>query len=172
MGDLNARVAERYPQLPRTHGVFNDAEVTIFGSLLAQHVDIERSTPTRLAPRQVHLRAEIRPRLRWLDAAPGATVELPVRITNRSDIAFAWSDAPFGLSFQIYQPDGTTERYENARQWFFPPLEPGEDREMTVSVTAPERAGDYVVSVDVVWEGICWLRERGSEPARVPLKVT
>ena len=110
--------------------------------------------------------------MRALDAAPGATVPLPLRITNRSDIAFAWSDSPFCLSYQLYHADGSTARYENARQWFFPPLEPGEDREMTIEIAAPERSGDYVISVDVVWEGICWLRERGSDVARVPLHVT
>jgi hypothetical protein len=63
------------------------------------------------------------------------------------------------------------ERYENARTWFIPTLEPGQERLMPVSVIAPERAGEYVIEFDVVWEGHCWLRERGNEPARVPLKV-
>ncbi|MDE3113036.1 MAG: class I SAM-dependent methyltransferase [Chloroflexota bacterium] len=170
-GDLNARVAERYARLPHTRAVFDGAEVLVFGSAVAPHVDLDRSTPARLVTRDVTLRAEIRPRVRLLEAAPGAVVDLPLRMWNRSDIPFAWSDAPFGLSYQLYRADESVERYENARLWFFPPLDPGVDREMVVPVVAPERPGDYVVAVDVVWEGICWLRERGSAVPRVPLRV-
>ncbi len=170
-GDLNARVAVRYARLPHTRAVFDRAEVLVFGSEIAPHVDVDRSTPSHLVTREVTLRAEIRPRMRRLEARPGEVVELPVRMWNRSDISFAWSDSPFGLSYQLYRDDDGVERYENARQWFNPPLEPGADREMTIHVTAPERPGEYVVAVDVVWEGICWLRDRGSPVAKVPLTV-
>ena len=170
-GDLNARFAERYPRVPRTRAVFDGADVLVFGSAVAPHVDVERSTPARLATRDVTLRADIRPRVRLLLASPGARIDLPLRLGNRSDIAFDWSDAPFGVSYQLYRPDGSVERYENARQYFMAPLEPGSDREMTLEVTAPLRPGDYLVHVDVVWEGICWLRERGSHAAVVPLQV-
>ncbi len=170
-GDLNARIAERYARIPRSRAVFDGADVLVFGAAVAPHVDLERSTPERLVTRDVGLRAEIRPRVRLLVASPGAVVDLPLRMWNRSEIAFAWSDSPFGLSYHLYRDDGAVERYENARQWFLAPLEPDADREMTIPIIAPQRPGDYVVAVDVVWEGICWLHERGSSPAKVPLRV-
>lgn len=170
-GDLNARFADRHPTVPRTRGVFDGADVLVFGSGLADHVDLERSTSARLAPREVTLRVDLRPHARAVEAAPGAAVPLAVRVRNRSNVALQWSDSPFGLSYQLYRPDGAVERYENARQWFIPPLPPGAEREMTLSILAPDHAGEYAVEIDVVWEGICWLRDRGSEVARVALRV-
>jgi hypothetical protein len=98
-------------------------------------------------------------------ANAGEPVELPVRVRNRSNVPLEWSDSPFGLSYHV------GERYENARTWFIPSIDEGAERLMTLSVIAPERPGDYEVEVDVVWEGICWLKDRGNATARVPLKV-
>lgn len=167
--DLNARFIERYPFIPRTRATFEGRDVLVFGSAVASHVDVERSTLDRLVARDVALRAEIEPERAVLEARPGQAVPLAVRVRNRSDIPFEWSEVPFGLSYHL---TGPVERYENARTWFIPPLAEGEERAMTISVVAPERAGEYVVEVDIVWEGICWLRERGNAPARVHLGVT
>ncbi len=169
--DLNARFVERYPFIPRTHTMFAGGGALVFGSGLAKYVDVERSTPARLVARELVLRVDLEPHASALDAAPGAAVPLAVRVRNRSNVPLEWSDSPFGLSYHVLRSDGAAERYENARVWFQPPLPKGEERVMTLSVIAPERPGEYVVDVDVVWEGICWLRERGNVPARVSLQV-
>ncbi|MBI2325517.1 MAG: class I SAM-dependent methyltransferase [Chloroflexi bacterium] len=170
-GDLNARFAERYAFIPRTHATFNGSEVLVFGSGVAKYVDVERSTPARLVARELVLRVDLEPHRSDLDAAPGETVPLAVRVRNRSNVPLEWSDSPHGLSYHVLRADGTAERYENARTWFIPPLAEGAQRDMALSVIAPERPGEYVVEVDVVWEGICWLRERGAAVARVSLSV-
>jgi hypothetical protein len=170
-GDLNARFVERYPFIPRTRAVFAGSEVLVFGSGVAKYVDVERSTIARLAPRDLVLRAEIDPAVRELIASPGETVPLALRVRNRSSVPFEWSDSPHGLSYHVLRSDGTAERYENARIWFIPPLPEGAERDMTLAVIAPDRPDEYVVEVDVVWEGICWLRDRGNAPARLQLRV-
>jgi hypothetical protein len=167
-GDLNARFVERYPFIPRTRAVFSGSEALVFGSGTAKYVDLERSTPAHLAPREIVLRADLAPHVDRLIASPGTTVPLHVRVRNRSNVPLEWSDAPFGLSYHL---SGPLERYENARAWFEPALAEGEERVMELQVAAPERPGTYAVEVDVVWEGICWLRERGNPAARVTLEV-
>ena len=164
-GDINTRFVERYPFIPRTRAVFAGADVLVFGSGTAKYVDLGRSTTESLAPRELVLRADLEPQARLLQAGPGETVDLPVRVRNRSNVPLEWSDSPFGLSYHV------ADRYENARAWFIPPLAEGDDRVMTLSIIAPERPGDHEVEVDIVWEGICWLRDRGNPPARVPLLV-
>jgi hypothetical protein len=170
-GDINARLIERYPFIPRTRAVFAGGDVLVFGSGVARYVDVERSSPSSLVARELVLRVDIDPAVRLLEAPPGEAVPLAVRVRNRSNIPLDWSDSPFGLSYHVLRADGTAERYENARAWFIPPLEEGEERAMTLQVIAPERDGRYAVEIDVVWEGICWLRDRGNAPARVPLRV-
>ena len=170
-GDLNARFVDRYAFLPRTRAVFSGVEVLVFGSGVAKYVDLDRSTPSALAARELTLRVDIRPQVSALLAAPGTAVRLSVGVRNDSNVPLEWSDSPHGLSYHVLREDGTPERYENARVWFIPPLAEGAQRDMTLSVIAPERPGEYVVEIDVVWEGICWLRDRGSAPARVPLTV-
>jgi hypothetical protein len=164
-GDMNARFVERYPFIPRTRAILSGSEVLVFGAGVAKYVDVERSTTERLAPRALVLRVELEPQVTTVLARAGEAVDLPVLVRNRSNVPLEWSDSPFGLSYHL--PD----RFENARTWFIPSLGEGEERVMTLSVVAPDRPGDHVVEVDVVWEGICWLRERGNATARVPLKV-
>lgn len=171
-GDLNARFVEHHPFIPRTRAVFGGGDVLVFGSGVAKYVDVERSTTVRLVARELVLRVELEPEVKMLLASPGEAVPLAVRVRNRSNVPLEWSDSPHGLSYHVLRADGAPERYENARAWFIPPLPEGQERAIDLSVLAPERPGEYVVEVDVVWEGICWLRDRGNVPARVPLTVS
>jgi hypothetical protein len=164
-GDINTRIVERYPFLPRTRAIFNGSEVLVFGSGVAKYVDVDRSTTDRLVARELVLRVDLEPQVQLLVAGAGEAVDLPIKVRNRSNVPLEWSDSPFGLSYHL------ADRYENARAWFIPPLGEGEERIMTLSVVAPERVGEHEVEVDVVWEGICWLKDRGNPTARVPLKV-
>jgi hypothetical protein len=163
--DINGRFVERYPFIPRTRAVFAGSEVLVFGSGVAKYVDVERSSADHLVARELVLRVDLEPQVKMLRASPGEAVELPVRVRNRSNVPLEWSDSPFGLSYHL------ADRYENARTWFIPPLGEGGERVITLSVIAPDQPGEHEVEVDVVWEGICWLRDRANPTARVPLSV-
>lgn len=167
-GGLGAALRQRYAYLPATSAVFGGREVPLFGSGLEPFVDLERSTFAKLVPREVSLRADIEVRRPRLAARRGEAVALEVRVRNRGSVPFAWSDAPFGLSYHL---EGSVPRYENPRVWFDPPLRPGEERDMVLTIDAPDVAGEHDVIVDVVWEGHCWLRDRGNEPGRARLRV-
>jgi hypothetical protein len=145
--------------------------VLLFGSGIEPYVDLDRSTVERLAPRETVLRVGLAPKSGDLTVKAGEAASLEVLVRNEGNVPLAWSDSPFGLSYHVLRPDGSAERYDNVRVWFTPALAEGQERVMSLSVVAPEKAGDYVIEIDVVWEGHCWLRERGSQPARIDLHV-
>jgi hypothetical protein len=50
-------------------------------------------------------------------------------------------------------------------------LKPGEQTELTLTVTAPRVPGDYVLELDMVHEGVTWFYEQGSRTLRWHVKV-
>lgn len=168
---LNARFAERHPEVPTTRAVLAGREVLLFGSGIEPYIDLEASTVERLVARETVLRVGLEPKSRDLEIKAGEAASLDVLVRNEGNVPLAWSDSPFGLSYHVLHPDGSNERYDNTRVWFTPALAEGQERVMSLSVVAPEKQGDYLVEIDVVWEGHCWLRERGSKPARIDLRV-
>ncbi|HEV2827146.1 MAG TPA: hypothetical protein VGW76_06040 [Pyrinomonadaceae bacterium] len=50
-------------------------------------------------------------------------------------------------------------------------LKPGEEIEITLTVTAPRVPGDYVLELDMVHEGVTWFYEQGSRTLRWHVKV-
>ena len=50
-------------------------------------------------------------------------------------------------------------------------LKPGEETEMTLQITAPKTAGDWVMSLDMVQEGVAWFAEKGSPTTKVKVTV-
>jgi riboflavin transporter FmnP len=50
-------------------------------------------------------------------------------------------------------------------------LKPGEEAELTLTLTAPQVPGDYVLELDMVHEGVTWFYEQGSRTLRWHVKV-
>lgn len=50
-------------------------------------------------------------------------------------------------------------------------LRPGEEVEMTLQITAPKQAGDYILEVDMVQEAVSWFGDKGSPTAKVKVTV-
>jgi uncharacterized membrane protein len=50
-------------------------------------------------------------------------------------------------------------------------LKPGEEAELTLTVTAPQEPGDYFIELDMVHEGVTWFYEQGSRTLRWHVKV-
>ena len=48
---------------------------------------------------------------------------------------------------------------------------PGEERKVELIVNAPRSAGDYVLEIDMLQEGVSWFALKGSKTARVPVRV-
>jgi hypothetical protein len=50
-------------------------------------------------------------------------------------------------------------------------LWPGEEATVPLAITAPEVAGEYILEIDMVQEGIAWFKDRGSTPLRARIRV-
>lgn len=50
-------------------------------------------------------------------------------------------------------------------------LKPGEQAELTLTVTAPQSEGEYLLEIDMVHEGVTWFYQRGSPTLRWVVKV-
>jgi hypothetical protein len=50
-------------------------------------------------------------------------------------------------------------------------LNPGEETEVPLVVTAPKTPGDYILDVDLVQEQVAWFHDKGSPTARLKITV-
>ncbi len=113
--------------------------------------------------------------------APGAVLEIPVTVHNRSQAGWCVdSQIPVFLSYHlrgvIRSADGTETgttmvAFDNARTALPGHLQPDSDTVVHLRVTAPAEPGDYLLEVDLVHEGITWFADRGARTATVALRV-
>jgi len=143
---------------------------------LSPFFDIAVSTPRRLVRSSAfRMNAELTPRATDVRAVRGSgIIHIPVQVVNRSSIPFESGDgsAPFGLSYHLMSSNGLEMQFDNRRSYFDPPIGPGEERVVEMAVEVPADEGDYQVEVDIVWEGMAWLKNRGLHTPRIRLKVS
>jgi hypothetical protein len=114
-------------------------------------------TPTRFTPgerRTLNLRIKNTGRMLWR-AYVGPDGRLQV---NASDTWLA--------------PNGETViNNMDARTALPHDIGPGEEVELSLPVTAPRVAGDYILELDMVHEGVAFFFEKNSEPLRLNVRV-
>jgi hypothetical protein len=96
---------------------------------------------------------------------------LSVRIHNQGSLALQAGQYPFALSYHLLTADGQTLCFDNDRSYFWSPLHPNEERICQMAVAAPEATGTYRLEVDIVWEGVMWLKDDGNKTSIVGLTV-
>lgn len=172
VGDLNGDFERTFPSVPHRRVTLWGQSALHFANGLAGFFDLARSRPGRLrANERLRLAARIEPATSLLRLSAGEEYRLPVRVENRSAIPFHWGSAPFGLSYHLVSRTGEMIRFDNPRTYFRSSLQPGEEVEVNLSLRAPEMAGEYRLVLDVVWEGIAWLADKGSQTAQVDVIV-
>jgi len=68
--------------------------------------------------------------------------------------------------------DGATQINElDGRTGMPKDLEPGQQIELPLNVTAPQNPGEYILEIDMVHEGVTWFYERGARPLRLRVQV-
>lgn len=102
-----------------------------------------------------------------LEARPGATIAIPVRIHNKSHSRMA-STEQFYLSGKL-RGEGRAEEATLPRTEIDVP--PGGTRDYSLNLSAPGEAGAYVLEVDIVKEGEYWLSDMGNDAAVAKLNV-
>jgi len=50
-------------------------------------------------------------------------------------------------------------------------LKPGEETEMPLQITAPKTPGDWILSLDMVQEGVAWFGDKGSPTTKVKVAI-
>lgn len=121
---------------------------------------------------RAELRLEDAPAL--LHTKEWATVRVVVR--NAGDavwLARERSGSPFQLSLGNHwlDADGNTLVKDDGRGAVLKDLRPGEESEISFTVNAPLHAGDYLLEIDVLQEGVSWFELKGSKTLRVAVRV-
>ncbi|MCY3650329.1 MAG: hypothetical protein OXG40_11360, partial [Acidimicrobiaceae bacterium] len=109
----------------------------------------------------------------------GAEVELPVGVTNESQVT--WRRQGYvgvNLASRWRQGIATGEDEEpgpriapEGRRTLLPELDPGAFATVMLRVRAPDEPGDYTLDIDLVYEQVAWFEQRGGDPLRLPIRV-
>jgi glycosyltransferase involved in cell wall biosynthesis len=107
---------------------------------------------------------------------PLARLDLPLllSVSVRNAGADAWPHRgahPVTLSYHWLDRQGQVVDFEGVRALLPAPLRPGEAVELMVQVEPPPRAGEYLLALDLVEEGINWFSLQGVAPLMVPFVV-
>jgi acyl-coenzyme A synthetase/AMP-(fatty) acid ligase len=154
--------------IPGRHGhYFLPSHAPGLAEVLTRRMAEALARPPDMLPKAAR-RAEIR-----MEAAPTrlATRQRQIlHVTVRNVSAMAW---PGELSLGNYWLDecGRTLRWRDGRVTL-PSLKPGEAVDLTLAVTAPETAGDYLLTIDMVEEGGRWFDRRRRRALVTKIVVT
>ncbi len=102
---------------------------------------------------------------------PGEVATLPVRVTNRSSVAFRLGDFGVLLGARYLDSAGYPTGLAGRLREFDPPLLPGEERVVDLEIQAPWTPGATRLALDLVWNGTEWLAERGGAALELPVRV-
>lgn len=126
-------------------------------------------------------REAFRARLTVLSATPhtlrpGETVPLRIRLHNVSDVTWPARGRDseryrVTLGSRWFDATGGTVVRDDARAVLLDDLPAGDTMDLTLGVTAPPAAGDYVLEIDLLQEGVAWFGQRGSPALRFTVRV-
>ena len=109
-------------------------------------------------------------------AAAKASVKIRVAVRNAGRSVWLARErglSPFQLSVANHWLDasGAVATNDDGRGALPRDLRPGEETEVTFTVNAPRRAGDYLLEIDMLQEGVSWFALKGSKTLKVPVRV-
>jgi hypothetical protein len=121
-----------------------------------------------------------RAEMRVIDAPAhmNASGQMKLRVTVRNEGDAVWlarerAGSPFQLSAGNHWLDasGNTVMNDDGRGPLPRDLRPGEEEEISFTINAPLRPGNYLLEVDMLQEGVSWFALKGSKTLRVPVRV-
>ncbi|MGI9068168.1 MAG: hypothetical protein ACR2HX_17420 [Pyrinomonadaceae bacterium] len=147
-----------------------------------QLAQVDRHTLCRMQgePQRQLPPSGMRAELRALNAPAGAKtkqrVTLRVAVTNRSDVTWLAREraaAPMQLYLGNHWLDATGRDlvHDDGRGPLTRNLAPGETVELELVVNAPKQAGNYILELDMLQEGVSWFASQGSPTVQLPIKI-
>jgi SAM-dependent methyltransferase len=106
---------------------------------------------------------------------PGEKRPLSVRVLNTGNATWEWLGGawPIHLGNHWLSADGSKMIIcDDGRAEIGRNVIPGGQATCEITVTAPNRPGNYMLELDVVEEGITWFAHRGSPTYRIPVKIS
>jgi hypothetical protein len=117
--------------------------------------------------------ASIKADVNELLLSPSNEQLLAVQVSNIGRTAWIPNEASnTALSYRIYDEESKTMVYEGERIPVPYAVKPEDRVELNLTITAPEKPGQYIVVIDMVQEGVAWFEDRGSEPLKIKLEVS
>jgi SAM-dependent methyltransferase len=134
-----------------------------------------RSSTPRALPDDA-FRARLTPAPDRIQGRPGSRILLPVRVRNESPHPWPVAGSPDGhdainLGNHWRTRRGRLVALDDGRCPLPGALPPGEEIELLLGVTLPDRPGTYLLEVDMVQEHVSWFAARGSRTARLRASV-
>jgi len=170
--DLNSTFESHFESIPSERSVLWGTPVIHFTTKLRPFFDLARSSPQSLVTkREGVVMAIIQPAVLTIKSEPGKTIDLDVKITNKSDAEFPCGEGEFGLSYHLLSKGGKMVMFDNARSYFRSPIQPDKSVNIQLPIQVPNMPGHYVVELDLVWEGMLWFKENGNPTATIDLTV-
>jgi len=106
---------------------------------------------------------------------PGGTATLLVHLRNTGDTLWLSCEHPQGgyvtLGCQLLDAEKRRITRDYQRCSLSADVPPGEERSLTIEVTAPADPGNYLIKLDMVNENMCWFEEVGSSAVTFALTV-
>lgn len=173
--DLNAEFSKSFPNVPHVGGGSEmwGHPAYLFGSPLRDYFDLYASTPNHLVPLgEAGVRAVFEPERMRLSAEPSRTISVQVVVKNTSAEPFPSGLDVFGLSYHLLSSDGRTIQHDNPRTWLRESIRAGEVATVNLTVAAPSTRGQYMLEIDLVWEGVMWFKDIRNPTCIIQLDVS
>jgi hypothetical protein len=171
--NLNAKFLTVFPTIKHEIVTMWGCPVILLGQPLRDYLDLFGSTPERFVPLgAAGTRAILEPSSDHLRVRSGRDVVLDVQIGNSSGEPTPSGENVFGLSYHLFAASGEKLRHDNDRAWITTPIHPGERRMAQLNLRSPDSPGEYILEIDLVWEGVMWFKEVANPVARVRLSVS
>jgi len=97
-----------------------------------------------------------------------------LRVAVRNSGALPWSHMgahPVNLSYHWLDQNSQVVDFDGLRAVLPQPLCPGMEAELELQVEPPPHAGDYLLALDMVEEGVGWFSQQGIAPLTIRLTV-
>jgi SAM-dependent methyltransferase len=134
-------------------------------------ISAERSTLPDTA-----FRAQIKSHAATIVAKPASRINVIVTVKNLSPVTWPsmkeFADCPIGVGNHWLSEKGETVIEDDARTSLDWSVKPNGERTLLLECTTPDAPGNYMLELDMVQDTVTWFVSKGSEVARVPVKIT